>query len=124
MLNPTDARVFALLANGMQWTARYTAACIERSPVVALRSLRRLTDAGLVIEQVGVRRGFGTGSAPSVYTRVPGAVFPGVTPWGQRDTRRRPAPVLAPQVVYVAPQPVTAAPTLAGTVAQTMRGKD
>lgn len=76
------------------------------------------------IEQVGVRRGFGTGSAPSVYTRVPGAVFPGVTPWGQRDTRRRPAPVLAPQVVYVAPQPVTAAPTLAGTVAQTMRGKD
>lgn len=122
MLNQTDARVFALIGKGA-WTAKEIAARIDRSLPTVQRSLCRLKDMGLAHMHAGVRRGFATGGPPTLWTAVPGAQFPGVTPWGQRDTRRRPAPVLAPQVVYVPPQPVTAAPTLAGTVAQTMRGK-
>lgn len=118
MFNPTDARVFTLLADTHAWTARQVARAIDRSPVVALRSLRRLTDAGLVIERADPPAGFGTGSEPSRYTAVPGVKFPGVTPWGQRKTRKA-APrrvTVAPPAIIAPPQPVTAAPTLAGPV--------
>lgn len=123
-LTTLDARVFALIDKGA-WKAKEVAARVDRSLPSAQRSLHRLKDAGLARLHTGVRRGFATGGPPSLWTAVPGAKFPGVTPWGQRKTRKAaPRPVtIAEPAITIPPQPVTAAPTLAGTVAQMMRGK-
>ena len=78
-LTKIDARTFAALADG-PLTTRWVAVAIERHDITALRSLHRLVLHGLATAEPGERKGFAKGSPAFQWTRVPGAVFPGVAP--------------------------------------------
>ena len=78
-LTKIDARTFAALADG-PLTTRWVAVAIERHDITALRSLHRLVLHGLATAEPGERKGFAKGSPAFQWTRVPGAVFPGVMP--------------------------------------------